>query len=314
MTVTPLYYNYMNLTFHTEPFDIPDEYKITLWRFNDGNASPFTPKQIENVKWDIDAKSVTAEGVGVFCIQGEQILMSNTYFNFAFFAVPDATFMKIEADKKDVIYVDFDEISISRGNIVEVMGRGDFGKKFPIFSYIYSIINSGRGLPSYLEASAKMSLYIKQMERSGDGVFSGADGFPHSVRVEKGIHLLGNKMGIKKRERETIKGFAYWHDVMRANGTSDPEHGKRVADAIERGREMPRLAQTDIDRLIFACEHHSTMLRSDDPLIDICFDADRLDLMMIGDKPDPAMMATDIGAYYAEHYDEYSVALKNISI
>lgn len=305
----------MNLAFHTQPFDIPAEYKITLWRFNNGNASPFTPQQIENTEWDLGAKSVTAEGAGVFCVQGDQILMHNsTYFNFGFFGVPDVTFVRIEADRRDIIYVNFDEISISRGNIVEVMGRGDFGKRFPIFSYIYSIINTGRGFPSYLEASAKMSSYIKQAERAGDGVFSGADGFPHSVRVEKGIHLLGNKMGVKKRERETIKGFAYLHDVMRAHGTSDPEHGKRVADAIERGRERSRLAQTDVDKLIFACEHHSTMLRSGDPLVDICFDADRLDLMMAGINPDPAMMATDIGTYYAEHYDEYSAALKNISI
>lgn len=304
----------MNLTFNLEPFDIPDEFKITLWRFNDGNASPFTPKQIENTLWDINAKSVTAEGAGIYCIQGEQILMSNTYFNFGFFCVPDATFMKIEADKREVIYVDFDEISISRGNIVEVMGRGDFGKKFPIFSYICGITNTGRGLPSYLEASAKMSLYTKQMERAGEGVFSHADGFPHSVRVEKGIHLLGNKMGIKKRERESIKGFAYWHDVMRAHGTPDPEHGKRAAKMIERTKGHNKLKGVDIDRLIFACEHHSTMLRSNDPLIDICFDADRLDLMMIGINPDPAMMATDRGAYYAEHIDEYSAALKNINI
>lgn len=50
------------------------------------------------------------------------------------------------------------------------------------------------------------------------------------------------------------------------------------------------------------------------PLIDICFDADRLDLFYRGITPDPALMATEIGSYYAEHYDEYLTDIQKIRI
>jgi hypothetical protein len=50
----------MNLTFHKEPFEIPDEWKITLWRFNLDGSSPLLPAYVEAKKWDSDAKAVSA--------------------------------------------------------------------------------------------------------------------------------------------------------------------------------------------------------------------------------------------------------------
>lgn len=41
---------------------------------------------------------------------------------------------------------------------------------------------------------------------------------------------------------------------------------------------------------------HTVEHRTGDPTIDACFDADRLDLWRVGIKPDPSLMATEIGA------------------
>lgn len=69
--------------------------------------------------------------------------------------------------------------------------------------------------------------------------------------------------------------------------------------------------------LVAELERNGEILRqweSGDPLIDICFDADRLDLFYRGITPDPALMATEIGSYYAEHYDEYLTDIQKIRI
>jgi len=154
-----------------------------------------------------------------------------------------------------------------------------------------------------------MREYFKDEEQAGKGVFSLPDGFPHSLRVDKGINLLCRKMAVKNN----VSAFAYWHDVMRAKG-HDPEHGERASDVIEQSRGRNKFNMVDVDRLAFACEHHSTMLRSGDTLIDICFDADRLDLFYRGITPDPSFMATEIGSYYAEHYEEYMRDIQKIRI
>ena len=48
-----------------------------------------------------------------------------------------------------------------------------------------------------------------------------------------------------------------------------------------------------------ACRYHTTEHRTDNPTIDVCFDADRLDLGRVGIVPNPKLMATEQGAYYA---------------
>jgi uncharacterized protein len=48
-----------------------------------------------------------------------------------------------------------------------------------------------------------------------------------------------------------------------------------------------------------ACRFHTTERRTGNPTIDVCFDADRLDLGRVGIVPNPKLMATEQGAYYA---------------
>ena len=55
----------------------------------------------------------------------------------------------------------------------------------------------------------------------------------------------------------------------------------------------------EVSLLERACRYHTTELRTGDPTIDVCFDADRLDLGRVGIVPNPKLMATEQGAYYA---------------
>lgn len=59
------------------------------------------------------------------------------------------------------------------------------------------------------------------------------------------------------------------------------------------------LDNEEIDLLEKACRYHTTEHRTGNETIDICFDADRLDLGRVGITPDPERMATAQGAYYA---------------
>ncbi len=304
----------MNLTFYKEPFHIPDEWKITFWRYNLAGKSPLLPTSVKNQKWDKKAKAVSADIPGIFCVQEGQVLTGHAKFIYwGFVDCTKVNFLKIEADKRDILFINSNEVAISRGNIVEVLTHKQFGKRFPVFPYVTNIMLRKVGIAYYGEGCAMMREYFKEAELTGEGVFSLPDGFPHSVRVEKNIHLLADKWGITERERNRIGAFAYWHDVMRAKG-HDSEHGKRASEVIELSRGRNKLKMVDVDRLSFACEHHSTMLRSGDTLIDICFDADRLDLPYRGITPDPSLMATEIGAYYAENYEEYLREIKPMKI
>lgn len=306
----------MNLTFHDQPFDIPDAWKITLWRFNFGDSSPLSEQYAEPQKWDKNAKAVSADIPGIFAMQAEQL--STGYARYAvmgyapFFGFMDlnaSTFLRIEADRRDILFVSIGEIAVKKANIIETLTQKQFGRLYPAFPHVTATANGGIGLPYYREFYSLMREYFKDEELSGKGVFSLPDGFPHSLRVDKGINLLCRKLGISG---SGVSAFAYWHDVMRAKG-HDPEHGKRASAVIEQSRGRNKFKTVDVDRLSFACEHHSTMLRSGDTLIDICFDADRLDLFYRGITPDPALMATEIGSYYAENYDEYLREIKKIT-
>lgn len=301
----------MNLTFYDEPFDIPDAWKITLWRFNFGDSSPLSEQYAEPKKWDKKAKAVSADTPGIFCVQEEQVLTGYArYIYLGFVDCTDVTFLKIEADRRDVLFVKDREIAVSKGNIIEVLTHKQFGKRFPVFPHVTNSMYRSGGIAYYDEGCDLMREYFKDAEQTGKGVFSSPDGFPHSLRVDKGINLLCRKMGVKNN----VSAFAYWHDVMRAKG-HDSEHGKRASEVIRHTEHLQfKYKNVDVDRLSFACEHHSTMLRSGDTLIDICFDADRLDLFYRGVTPDPSLMATEIGAYYAENYDEYLTDIQKIRI
>ena len=128
-------------------------------------------------------------------------------------------------------------------------------------------------------------------------------GLSHWQRVERNGIILSTYNG-KIREginMKIVRFFAYLHDKCRLNDWADLEHGVRAANMLPiiRDTVLKEFTSEEVSLLDRACRYHTTELRTGNPTIDVCFDADRLDLGRVGIVPNPKRMATEQGAYYA---------------
>ncbi len=128
-------------------------------------------------------------------------------------------------------------------------------------------------------------------------------GLPHWQRVERNGILLSMQDGRIREDIDiqVVRYFAYLHDKCRRNNGPDWEHGSRAADLIPTIRTtiLRELTNEEVGLLEKACRYHTTERRMGNPTIDVCFDADRLDLGRVGVRPNPKLMATEQGAYFA---------------
>ena len=128
-------------------------------------------------------------------------------------------------------------------------------------------------------------------------------GLPHWQRVERNGILLSLQDGRIRDDIniKVVQYFAYLHDKCRLNNGTDVEHGSRAADMIPaiRATILRELTDEEVILLDKACRCHTTERRTGNPTVDVCFDADRLDLGRVGIRPNPKLMATEQGAYYA---------------
>lgn len=128
-------------------------------------------------------------------------------------------------------------------------------------------------------------------------------GLPHWQRVERNGIILSMKNGQIRDDIniKVVRFFAYLHDKCRLNDWADLEHGARAADMLVTIRDTILKGFTDeeVSLLEKACRYHTTELRTGIPTVDVCFDADRLDLGRVGITPNPKLMASEQGAYYA---------------
>ena len=118
-------------------------------------------------------------------------------------------------------------------------------------------------------------------------------GISHWERVERN----GMDLATPGCDLTVIRLFAYLHDSCRENDDRDEGHGARAAEKIEDLRRTLLKGLRDDQFLLLqqACRQHATVLRTGDPTIDTCFDADRLDLGRVGIIPLPEKMATEKG-------------------
>lgn len=127
------------------------------------------------------------------------------------------------------------------------------------------------------------------------------DGYTLPMRCDHGVvhwaRVLENGLRIAEgngADREIVALFAVFHDARRVNEYHDPEHGLRggqLAGTL-RGTRV-HLSEDRFDRLFEACRLHTDGLRTDDPTIGACWDADRLDLGRVGIRPRPDRLCTD---------------------
>ena len=117
----------------------------------------------------------------------------------------------------------------------------------------------------------------------------------HWERVRVFAHLLSPKDGI---DFMVTDAFAYLHDVERHDNLEDPQHGPRAAALVRRIRRtyLRYLNDSQVALLCKACEQHTAAQSTGEYIIDLCFDADRMDLPRVGIIPDPERMATHLGA------------------
>lgn len=120
----------------------------------------------------------------------------------------------------------------------------------------------------------------------------------HGIEHWDRVARFGKMLYQEGADMEVVMAFAYLHDSQRINNGYDIDHGKRASSFIDsiRHTKLTSLNNVQIEKLKKACELHTIKHKTGDLTIDICFDADRMDLLRVGIIPIPRKMATQKGA------------------
>lgn len=162
---------------------------------------------------------------------------------------------------------------------------------------------------AYLDGDAKCSAdgpRVKSLDRSNacelDRLLEIAR--LHATRPDSPIHGVdhwrrvgrnGEKLAAATAgaDPRVVQVFAAFHDSQRTNDGRDPAHGARAAALVRRLRLD--LNREQLDTLSAALVDHDRGRVSDDPTVGACWDADRLDLVRLGMKINPARLSTEAG-------------------
>lgn len=87
-----------------------------------------------------------------------------------------------------------------------------------------------------------------------------------------------------------VWAFAMLHDCQRNDDGSDPEHGRRAARLVD--SLNLKLDRDEVALLKRACSKHTAGRTTRDPTVGVCWDADRLNLWRVAQRPDPRLMST----------------------
>jgi len=115
-------------------------------------------------------------------------------------------------------------------------------------------------------------------------------GLKHWARVlENGLRLAEIEGG----DITVISLFSIFHDACRHNQVLDPGHGARGAALAERILTgHPMVSSKQITTLAKACRDHTNGSTKADLTVQICWDADRLDLARAGIMPKRRRLCT----------------------
>ena len=165
-----------------------------------------------------------------------------------------------------------------------------------------------------------MKLNVKRLRSFTAERWPKSMGKTHGVNHWDRVARFGEMLFQEGADMDVIQAFAYLHDSQRNNDGEDYEHGPRASKFIDtiRVSQLSALNDEQIDKLKRACELHTIEDRTGDITIDICFDADRMDLLRVGITPLPERMASKKGAElvsnpdYIAFYAEYNPAFKSL--
>ena len=135
--------------------------------------------------------------------------------------------------------------------------------------------------------SEKLFTHLVDTHALGHDGFHGKD---HWLRVLRNGRELAAHIGANLR---VVELFALLHDSQREHEGDDPEHGHRAA---EYARSLQGvwfdLSSDELELLVYACRHHSDGFTEADLTVQVCWDADRLDLGRVGIKPNARYLCT----------------------
>jgi uncharacterized protein len=120
----------------------------------------------------------------------------------------------------------------------------------------------------------------------------GIHGAPHWARVhQNGLRLAE----LVPADPWVVTLFAYLHDHQRGDDCRDRGHGVRAAEQVGRLNEKLGLGLTPSQQELLqtACAGHSDGTLVADPTVQVCWDADRLDLGRVYRRPHPDRLCTE---------------------
>jgi uncharacterized protein len=118
----------------------------------------------------------------------------------------------------------------------------------------------------------------------------GIHGAAHWSRVRHNGLLLAERTGA---DSHVVELFALFHDSCREHDGGDPLHGDRSADwLLDIGAARLGIGQEQLLLLEAACRGHSHGGLDAEPTVQVCWDADRLDLARVGIMPLPERLCT----------------------
>ena len=119
---------------------------------------------------------------------------------------------------------------------------------------------------------------------------NGYHGFDHWMRVLYNGRLLA---GMENANIRVVELFCLLHDTQRRNERRDPLHGRRAARYAKSLRDVWfDISDEEMNILTEALKYHSDGYTDADITVQICWDADRLDLGRVGIKPAPHRLCT----------------------
>lgn len=119
----------------------------------------------------------------------------------------------------------------------------------------------------------------------------GIHGVPHWARVWRNARELAEAAGV---DPKVPCLFSFLHDSRRYDDGPDKQHGRRAATWVEQlfvNRQLP-IGMNDFHLLCVAIDGHSDGETEAHPVVQVCWDADRLDLGRVGIRPDPRRLCT----------------------
>ncbi len=121
---------------------------------------------------------------------------------------------------------------------------------------------------------------------------NGVHGVAHWARVLENGRRVGELTdGV---DPDVVELFAVFHDSRRVNDQRDDGHGRRGAELARQLRgEFYDIDDARFSLLEYACREHTSGLTQADPTVQVCWDADRLDLLRVSTPPHRRLLCTD---------------------